>query len=50
MIKCKNEDCSNEYCCIECNIKSSGCTCEILEELSYDEELVLKKCEYAEKQ
>ena len=48
MIKCKGLECKTECCCIECHTKRHYCMCEIAEELNYDAELILQKCEYAE--
>lgn len=48
MIKCKNKDCDKNICCVECNITTEGCCCEIAEELEYDKASILEKCEDAE--
>lgn len=48
MVICKGLECSNKHCCIECPNKYKHCICEIAEELYYDKELILQKCEYAE--
>lgn len=49
MIKCNNEGCEHKKCCIECENKDNNCMCEIAQELHCDEELILQKCEHAEK-
>ncbi len=48
MIRCKGAGCQTEKCCIECSTKNTHCMCEVAEELHYDKELILQKCEYAE--
>ena len=48
MIKCKERGCSREYCCIECNIHSGACICEIAQELDFDKERIIRECEYVE--
>lgn len=48
MVICKGLECFNKHCCIECPNRYKHCICEIAEELYYDKELILQKCEYAE--
>lgn len=51
MIKCKNTDCIYGHCCVDCDgQKSKGgqCSCNIAEDLEFNREEILKRCEYAE--
>ena len=48
MLKCKGAGGNKEVCCIECTTKNINCMCEVAQELNYDKELILQKCEYAE--
>lgn len=50
MVKCMNDDCVNNFCCVEChrcaNV-AAGCCCETTQELEFDRERILKECQYA---
>lgn len=50
IISCSNTDCIYGHCCIECDgQKSQGgqCSCDIAEDLDFNKEEILKRCNYA---
>lgn len=50
MVKCSNDGCEYEYCCIHCDRFGKDCTCEKIFNNERGQEAILKRCFYASKE